>query len=103
MRSSPSTRRGRRRSYRTKEQTIFLIGNYPTYTDFVFFEMVELLRVVTERAIMKEHLALASYQRRMMGLKGLKEYLVDSNCHDAKLIFNNAVAKIDGNKDFDNN
>ena len=71
----------------------FLVGNYPTYIDFYFFEMMELLRFVTEGAILEEFPDLKAYRLRMLGLKGLKEYLSDPNCHDVKLEFNNVVAK----------
>ena len=78
----------------------FLIGDYPTYIDFYFFEIVQLLKMVTEGEVLKEFPALVSYCVRMQGLKGLKEYLADPNCHDAKLIFNNTVAKINGTQGF---
>merc|ERR1712178_27206 len=83
-----------------KGQKPFLIGDYPTWLDFYFFEIVQLLKFLTAGEIMKEHPELSSYETRMKGLKGLKEYLADPNCHDAKLIFNNKVAKINGIQGF---
>lgn len=79
-----------------KGSNIFLIGDYPTYVDFYFFEMLQLMKFVSEGAILKEFPDLDSYEIRMKGLKGLKEYISTPTCHDANLNFNNTVAKING-------
>lgn len=78
----------------------FLIGDYPTYIDFYFFEMIELLKFLTEGAVIKEFPALESYVLRMKALNGLKEYLADPSCHDVQLDFNNVVAKLNGKQSF---
>lgn len=78
----------------------FLVGDYPTYMDFYFFEVVELLKCVTEGAVFKKFPELESFCVRMKGLKGLKEYLADPNCRDAKYAFNNKMAKLNGTQGF---
>lgn len=83
-----------------KGDNAFLIGDYPTWIDFFFFEMVQSIDLATEGQLMKDHPELASYVLRMKELKGLKEYLADPNCHDAQLEFNNVIAKINGKKGF---
>ena len=83
-----------------KGENAFLIGDYPTWIDFFFFEMCESIDFASEGQLMKDHPELVSYHIRVKELKGLKEYLADANCYDATLDFNNVVAKINGKKAF---
>jgi len=74
----------------------FLVGDYPTYIDFYFFETIQLLRFVSEGSVLKEFEPLAGYCERFKELKGVKDYFNDPFCEDAAKLLNGPIAKING-------
>ena len=80
--------------------TPFLVGDYPTYIDFYFFELLECLNTCTFGHVLTDFPNLSSYQLRIKGLKGLQEYFADPNCYDAQLDFNNVCASMNGKGKF---
>lgn len=47
----------------------FLIGDYPTYVDFIFFETLQMLSMACDLAIYSDFNKLGSYHHRMLGFK----------------------------------
>lgn len=80
----------------------FLVGDYPTTIDFYFYETVQLLALVSDCAVFKEHEALVGYCKRFKELKGVKEYMEDPFCQDRQYEFNATmgIAKINGKLPF---
>lgn len=78
----------------------FLVGNYPTISDFIFYETVQILHFVSDGAAFKEHEPLVGYCQRFKALKGVKEYLEDPFCMDAGFHLNGPIAKINGKQAF---
>ena len=85
---------------KNKGNHAFLVGDYPTYIDFYFYEMCQACDFAVDGQLFKDYPELVSYSLRVQDLKGLKEYFADPNCHDAALTFNNTVAKINGTRGF---
>ena len=82
----------------------FLIGDYPTFVDFFFFETLNLLRFITGDEIWKPkpglfggdfvpYDKLEKYYYRVRGLPGLSEYYEADDCIEHELTFNNKSAK----------
>lgn len=69
-------------------ENAFLVGDYPTYIDFYFFEIVQLIKMLSDGAVMKEFPALVGYCQRFMELKGVKEYVSDPFCPEIDKLFN---------------
>ena len=71
----------------------FLTGESPTWIDFYFFELVELMNFVKD-GLMDEYPGLKEYKSNVENLPKLKEYLADPNCPEKKKSFNNKAAMI---------
>jgi len=80
----------------------FLIGDYPTYIDFYFFETIQLLAMISNGAVLEEHKALVTYCNNFKQLKGVKDYLEDPFCREVPLWLNSYVFPkiINGKRDF---
>jgi hypothetical protein len=74
----------------------FLIGDYATYVDFYFYEMLNTLQFYTDGALFTANPTIGDYHANIRSLKGVKEYLDDPNCMEKPLTFNNKVAKLNG-------
>ena len=66
----------------------FIVGDYATFVDFFFFELLELLDFISEGSLNKQYPTLAAYHSRV------EELLKDSLPLERTLTFNNKVAKI---------
>jgi len=71
----------------------FLAGDAPTFVDFLFWEVVQLMASVHPE-LLSEYPTLKTYTETVAALPGLKEYLVDPACVDQRYAFNNKRAKI---------
>jgi len=71
----------------------FLAGNDPTYVDFLFWEVVQLMEFVHPE-LMTEYPKLKTYSESVAALKGMREYLADPDCIDTRYALNNKRAKI---------
>lgn len=78
----------------------FLVGDYPTVIDFIFYETVQIMHFVSDGAVFKEHEPLVGYCQRFKALKGVKDYFEDPFCMDVDFIFNGPIAKINGKQAF---
>jgi len=58
----------------------FLVGAEPVYTDFLFFEVCQLLIMVSEGKFLEHFPVLGDYCKRMKELPGVKEYIADPAC-----------------------
>lgn len=75
----------------------FLIGDYPTYIDFHFFETIQLMVMVSEGQVLKDFIHLDLYNKRFKELKGVKEYVSDPFCYESDRPLNAPrVSKING-------
>jgi len=72
----------------------FLVGDYATYVDFYFFELLNTLQFYTEKKTFTDYPTLAAYHASVADLPGLKEYLADPACMENTRTFNNKSAKI---------
>ena len=68
----------------------FLVGENPTYVDFYFVEIIELLVFVTEGKVLEDYPTLKTYHANVLGLPNVAA----KHEEQKKLIFNNKVAKI---------
>ena len=75
----------------TKE---YLIGDYLTWLDLYFFEVLELINFVTKSAILEEFTTIKEYHERIANHDKVKAYRTGDRWDN--LIFNNKVAKING-------
>merc|ERR1712127_50172 len=75
----------------------FLVGDYVTYIDFYFWELLNTLKFYTDGGVFTTFPTLQAYHNNVAGLPGVKEYLADPNCIEHKYTFNNKVAKINNN------
>lgn len=76
----------------------FLVGDYPTYIDFYFFETLQLCNMIRERGLFTEYPRLGAYNEKFCNLKGVKDYINDPFCSDEFLLFNawGGISKING-------
>ena len=72
----------------------FLVGDEPTWVDFFFWELLMMINACWGANLSGEFPHLDQYHQNMKNLPGVKEYVSDPNCIDAKYIFNNKVAKV---------
>lgn len=78
-------------------QNDYLVGDYPTYPDFHFFETIQLLIMASEGQVLKDFIALDLYSKRFKELKGVKEYVTDPFCFETYRPLNAPrVSKING-------
>lgn len=79
----------------------FLIGDYPTFIDFYFFETVQLLAMISDGKVFEEFKPLAAYCAGFKQLKGVKDYFSDPFCEELPLCFNAPkMSKINGKLGF---
>lgn len=71
----------------------FLVGDYVTWVDFFFFELLNLISMITETNIYKQFPTLDAYNKRVASLPKVAEYIASDKYKQIKL-FNNKVAKI---------
>jgi len=74
----------------------FLVGDYPTFVDFFFWELLNTLNCYTAGGVYTAYPTLATYHANFASLPGVKEYLADPNSMDAPYTFNNKSAKLNG-------
>ena len=72
----------------------FLVGDYATYVDFYFFELLNTLNFYTEGKVYTDYPTLSTYHASVADLPGLKEYLADPNCMENTRTFNGKSAKL---------
>ena len=72
----------------------FLTGADPTWIDFYFVEIVELMSKVFDTELFSKHPTLKTYVESVFALPGVKEYLASADCKETTYKFNNKVAKI---------
>jgi glutathione S-transferase len=70
----------------------FLVGDYVTYVDFIFYELCELIAFITNNEIYEKYPTLKSYKENVESLERIREY-IGSERFMAKP-FNNKIAKI---------
>ena len=70
----------------------FLVGNSPTWVDFYFFELVNLMFYL-KQDLFTLYPVLEKYVKSMHSLPKLGAYLADPKCFDKNLPFNNKMAK----------
>ena len=68
----------------------------PTWVDFYFLELVNVLRWIAEGQIFSDYPALKIYYDDMCSLPKLKEHLADPRAPEKKLVFNGGPAKLNG-------
>ena len=78
------------------QNTKFLVGDSPVWVDFFFFELLELMVLVTDGGIFADFPELIEYHKNVASLPNLKEYLESDDCREKTLNFNNKHAKING-------
>jgi len=81
----------------------FLIGDYPTYIDFYFFETLQLLAMISDKAVFTEFKVFGAYHDRFLKLKGVSDYVNDPFCPELFMFLNayNNISKINGKLTFD--
>jgi glutathione S-transferase len=70
----------------------FLIGDYVTWMDFFFFELIDSIQWLTDGALFSEYPSLEAYFQRFITLPNLKGYWESEKC--IKRPFNNKIAKL---------
>ena len=79
----------------------FLIGDYPTFIDFYFFETIQILSMISNGTVFEEFKPLTTYCTGFKQLKGVKDYLEDPFCEEIYLCFNAPkMSKINGKLGF---
>jgi hypothetical protein len=53
----------------------YLAGDYVSYADFYWFEMIQLMNFITEGTILKNNLWLESYNTRVLALPNIAAYM----------------------------
>ena len=74
----------------------FLSGDKPTWLDFYFYELCQLMKFI-HAGFEADFPSLTAYCANVAGLPKLKEYLDDPTSMDNTYIFNNKIAKINNN------
>ena len=70
----------------------FLVGDYVTYVDFIFYELLELVSFVSEGKVYTENPTLDSFKKSVESLEKMAKHLQSERF--VKGTFNNKVAKI---------
>ena len=78
----------------------YICGDELTWVDFVMFEFLQLLRMVTKDKIFEEYPVLKTYHETMKQVEGLQQYIEDEDCPIPNMIFNNKHAKVNGTLGF---
>lgn len=74
----------------------FLVGDSPTWVDFFFFELTDLMKFI-QPELFEVYPSLQSHWTNVRNLPKLKEYLDNPDTIDHHRQFNNSMAQINNN------